>query len=196
MNYPTPTPDTHDPDHRCFFALARTRPSNTALTIILCAVWNGFIVVYTVFNPRRLASRSRLPSRIAPIPLQRTPGSHRRSYLRATAQTSYLCYHQYNNHPHFRGSRLLPGVTNADTVHSLNLSTDLRYLIKSNQLLYTAVDAPAFCFHLHPIVSPHHIFNHVQTRIGNHLDHMPILSPAHSNSAPLCARLHNARCPR
>ena len=32
-----------------------------------------------------------------------------------------------------RGSRLLPGVTNADTVHSLNLSTDLRYLF--SQLL-------------------------------------------------------------
>ena len=26
------------PGHRCFFALARTRPSNTALAIILCAV--------------------------------------------------------------------------------------------------------------------------------------------------------------
>ena len=47
--------------------------------------------------------------------------------------------------------------------------------------------------HSHPIVSPHHLLNHVQTRIGDHLDHMSILPTAHSNSAPLCARLHDAR---
>lgn len=54
-----PTPDPRHPDqhprhpapfgsdHRCFLALALTRPSNTALTIVLCAVWNGFSIVYT-----------------------------------------------------------------------------------------------------------------------------------------------------
>jgi len=40
MNPPALTPVTLplDPGHRCFFALARTRASNTTLTIMLCAV--------------------------------------------------------------------------------------------------------------------------------------------------------------
>ena len=190
-------PGQPPPGHRCFFALARTRPSNTALPIIRCAVWNGFIVVCTPLrlqSPLQPASSARSPSRTAPTPLQRTPGCPRRSYPRAAAQTSYLCcYHQYNSRSHIRGSRLLPGVTNAETVHSLNLSTDLRYL--SINCYPSTADTP-FLFHLHPVVPPHHILNHVQARIGNHLDHMPILTPSHSNSAPLRARLHNARRPR
>ena len=105
----------------------------------------------------------------------------------------FCCYHQYNSRSHIRGSRLLPGVTNAETVHSLNLSTDLRYLSIN---CYPSTAVTPFLFHLHPVVPPHHILNHVQARISNHLDHMPILTPSHSNSAPLRARLHNARRPR
>jgi hypothetical protein len=44
----TPSPPLRHPSHqRCFLALARTRPSNTALMIVLWAVWNGFSVVCT-----------------------------------------------------------------------------------------------------------------------------------------------------
>ena len=74
---------------------------------------------------------------------------------------------------------------NADTVHSLNLSTDLRYLL----IVSDTINARFFCSRSHPIVSPDDLFNNVQTGISNHLDHMPILAPAHSNSAPLRSRL-------
>jgi hypothetical protein len=44
--------------YKYFFALARTRVSNTELRIVVCAVWNGFNIAY--------ATPSRLPRVLSP----------------------------------------------------------------------------------------------------------------------------------
>ena len=44
--------------YRFFFALALTRPSNTVLRIGVCAVWNGFMAVWTPLNIRRIKQQS------------------------------------------------------------------------------------------------------------------------------------------
>lgn len=48
----------------------------------------------------------------------------------------------------------------------------------------------------HWIFFPHNFFNHIQTRIGNHLDHVSVLSTAHPRSATRRVLLHGTRRPR
>jgi hypothetical protein len=83
---------------------------------------------------------------------------------------------------------LLPGVMNPDTVHSLNRSTDLRYLPRQPRGL-------ASHRHLHRIVFPHHVLDYVQASICYHLDHMPVLPAPHAYPAPACM-VRCARRPR
>ena len=114
------------PPYRYFRALPRTRLSNTPLRIAVCAVWNGFTIV--------CASQQR-PSHSQHTHLDvQLPHLHQKRpdplvVLRLVQQ------HELHIYPGFsgrwgraRGTHLLPGVTKADTVHSLNLSTALRYL--------------------------------------------------------------------
>jgi len=74
--------------YRYFFALARTRPSNTLLRIVVCAVWNGFnIACDQSASPVSITTTT--PSSTAPTPRAGTPGFPPRSCSRAAAQT--LC---------------------------------------------------------------------------------------------------------
>ena len=83
---------------------------------------------------------------------------------------------------------LLPGVMNPDTVHSLNRSTDLRYLPRQPRAI------PSHR-HLHRIVFPHHVLDYIQAGICYHLDHMPVLPTPHPYTAPACM-VRCARRPR
>lgn len=116
--------------HKYFFALARTRASKTALRIGVCAVWNGFNIVC---HPNRLVSAdavdpsgTHLNIQLPHIEKERSdalvvPRFVQQDKLHVCTTRSAL---PQTPHAH----NVLPGVTNADTVHSLNLSTDLRYL--------------------------------------------------------------------
>lgn len=82
----------------------------------------------------------------------------------------------------------LPGVTKADTVHSLNLSTAFRYLHTVSRRLYNLL------FHPHPTVLAHHILNRIEARIRNHLNNMSVLPP--TDAGRLTGRvLRRTRCP-
>jgi hypothetical protein len=83
----------------------------------------------------------------------------------------------------------LPGVINVETVHSLNLSTDLRYLFG-----VSAIKRNEQKDDIHCAIFPHDLFYHVQTGIGNHLDDMAVLSGSDLNPTTLGVRLRCARC--
>jgi len=59
---------------------------------------------------------------------------------------------------------LLPGVTKADTVHSLNLSIAFKYLAQMLQCVPYILGPD-----IHGIVRPHGFLYNIQTRIRNHL---------------------------
>ena len=91
------------------------------------------------------------------------------SFLPSCNKTNFMSFvitiiSTIDHSPHFRGSRLLPGVTNADTVHSLNLSTDLRYLIriKSSIVMLPQLTRP-FVLTSHCLAAPH-----LQSRPDSH----------------------------
>lgn len=113
------------PPYRYFRALPRTRLSNTPLRIAVCAVWNGFTIVCA--SQQRPAHSQHTPtltySSHTSIRNARIPSS----FLPSCSSTNFMSAHRHHHvaqKPYF----LLPGVMNADTVHSLNLSTDFRYL--------------------------------------------------------------------
>lgn len=165
--------------YRYFFALARTRPSNTPLRIVVCAVWKGFNIACGP-RQRRTVSHHHHTFKYSSHTSCRNPRIPS-SFLLSCSSINLVSARNTvspSRHPSVPDS--LPGVMNADTVHSLNLSTDLRYLSQPSVLRAT-ITSPI----LHRTLPPHHIFNHVQTCVRDHLDHMAVLSPAHPRTAPL-----------
>lgn len=71
---------------------------------------------------------------------------------------------------------LLPGVTNAETVHSLNLSIALKYLNEGSQRKSSMRSDKIT---VHRRIQFDRLIDHVQTGVGDHLDHMPILTCPH-----------------
>lgn len=110
-------------------AHARTRLSNTKLRIGVCAVWNGFKSVYYPSQlscllhppPPTFTYSSHTSMKNPRIPSSFFPSCNNRNFMS-------VIYHQSTSKYNVLRSSL-PGVTNADTVHSLNLSTAFRYLI-------------------------------------------------------------------
>lgn len=91
-----------------FFALCRTRVSNTLLLIGVCAVWKGLIIVYegSTFLMVYPYSRKNRPLHTTPRHPWRTTSSHRHSSLRATRQTSYLV-ESINQYSHNKNNLVL-----------------------------------------------------------------------------------------
>jgi hypothetical protein len=101
------------------------------------------------------------------------------SFLPSCRSTNFMSVRTVRSFRYRTHRVLLPGVTYADTVHSLNLSIALKYLIRISTTTHS------IRYHIHQVLFPHLIFDNIQTRIRNHLYHMPVLSSpyAHRPSA-------------
>ena len=75
---------------------------------------------------------------------------------------------------------LLPGVTKADTVHSLNLSTDLKYLSRLNHHCHRVSTYSCTTIYAHCVLLAHHVLDHIQAGISDHLKDMSVLSTSHT----------------
>jgi hypothetical protein len=71
----------------------------------------------------------------------------------------------------------------ADIVHSLNLSTDFKYLVHDTQ--HDLDQEKLRVINEHCIILSHNLLYHVQTRISNHLNYMSVLTAPHPDTSTL-----------
>jgi hypothetical protein len=178
----------NDPGHSLQIP-ARARPDphikHTASDRSMCAVERiqeclaNISRVYFLVKQHTFTYSSQVSSRNSRIPS---------SFLPSCSSTNFMSRVRHlavQHHMDF----LLPGVTNADTVHSLNLSIPLKYLLGIST---PSTPSPQ---HPHHVLFPHLVFHDIQTCIRDHLYHMSILSSPYPHRSSTRV-LRSARRPR
>lgn len=196
--------------HKCFFALARTLESNVGLRIGALSSWKGFSSVFGRRDRVQNVSWAPLcPSQAKnsvthlhvglPDFLKEQPDPFVVFELVQDDNLDAFGAHSTISHriswafiARQAGSEYAPpGVNQADTVHSWNLSIDLRYLCIPTPVNPRSSSRPPLERRdSHAPIRPLHVLNHIQTGMRNQLRDMPrswpVLAPVTDVASPSC----------